>query len=291
MTINPVESVPVPGYPDKYSEEAKQALVASHPLRWQGAPLLVGVLSAAVAFGVGGCDTAPFATAGVPMPIPMPFEEGIGGSDYVETVKMFVPLFEYGEGTGAIGCVSISAPNFMSEEEAFAILSSNLEEAGLELGRNAAELMNVTIPITDFSPIIREDKLPVKTKKGNLVTDELLGINHSLLVKFVSTRDLDNWQGKQGVSSTVQVYNIKEAAQTLADSNPGLVVFYDPVAMPDIELLWALEQREGESEHDYRNRRSTAYAEAEQAARAESAQLLRYQAEAFIAWLQAEGLY
>ena len=288
MKIKPVETVSVPGYPDKYAEETKIALAAAHPRRWQSAPLVVGVLSATVALGLGGCE---YATAGVPAPMPMPFEAGTNDSNNSKFVQIFVPLFEYGEGTGAIGCVSIAAPNFMSEEEAFAILSSALADAGLTLNRNADTLQSAFIPVTDLYSFRNEGKTEAKTKRGNLTTDILSGLNESLPVKFVSTNDLNNWQGKSGMMSTVSSYQIKETAQTLTNNNPGLVVFYDPVAMPDTKSLLALEQDENESSQDYRDRRYTAYAEAESKARIESKQLLREQVDAFIAWLQTEGIY
>ena len=91
--------------------------------------------------------------------------------------------------------------------------------------------------------------------------------------------------------STVSSYQIKETAQTLTHSNPGLVVFYDPVALPDIKSLMELEQGENESDQDYWDRRYTAYSEATNKARIDSEQLLREQVDAFIAWLQTEGIY
>ena len=44
MTIQPVENTPQPGYPDKH--------------RWLAAPLVAGMLSAAVALGFSGCGAA-----------------------------------------------------------------------------------------------------------------------------------------------------------------------------------------------------------------------------------------
>ena len=174
----------------------------------------------------------------------------------------------------------------------------------MALNRNAVELTGVTIPVTDlrYNIFIPESYTQSKTwlenwltnvppiRLGNIVTDELLGINMPLSVKFVSTRDVDDWQRNKGMSSILAYYNVKEAAQILADRTPGLVLFYDPIARPDVMHLLAMEREEGENEEDFRARRNVAFNEAEQMARAESEQLLRKQAEAFIAWLHSQTL-
>jgi len=65
-------------------------------------------------------------------------------------------------------------------------------------------------------------------------------------------------------------YNIINAARTLAENNPGIVVFYDPIA----------------GYVDYTEMR---HEELAQAARDESEKMLRKQVEAFIAWLVDGG--
>jgi len=90
--------------------------------------------------------------------------------------------------------------------------------------------------------------------------------------------------------TSVSSYNMKKAAQVLADNNSGLLVFYDPSAQPDAEGLWELKQEEGESDEAYHARWDAIRSDAEQTARAESEQLLRAQAEAFLQWLRAEGI-
>jgi len=47
MKIKPVKHSKAPGYPEKHTEEAKQALLKTQ--RWLGAPLAVGIISATVA--------------------------------------------------------------------------------------------------------------------------------------------------------------------------------------------------------------------------------------------------
>jgi hypothetical protein len=291
MHIKPVEKIPMPGYPDKYAKEAMQALAQSHPRRWLHKPLLAGVLSATVALGLSGCDEigvrGPFATAGVP-PIPQEDYITMGDPTPISVLSSsFVPLFEYGEGTGAIGCVSIAAPLFFSEEEAFAILKAAFAEAGLTLNQDTYT-QRAILPVTELFP--NQGNTKCATTVGELTPDGLLEVDYGLPLEFVSAGDVVEWEGETEMHASVEVYQIKEAAQTLATNNPGLVVFYDPVTMQDMEKLWELGQEEGESDEDYWARWEAARAKAEQVAKTESEQLLRQQAQAFIAWLHTEGV-
>ena len=283
VDIKPVEGTPKPKYPDKYSAEARQALVAARPNRWRNAPRLAGVLSASIVLGLSGCGES-FTTLGTPSPSPTIIESktdepgGVNGTTLSDSMPslvwsdLFIPLFEFGEGTGSIGCMVIAPPVFLSEEEAHAILSAAFAEAGLTLDHDAFTILRAAIPVTDISPSFDNEKKTTKTTKGDLNTD-LLVLKDSLPVKFVSVNDLNNWQVEKwwnkGAGSSVSVYNIKEAAQRLVAKNPGLLVFYDPVTKIDMEISTSLEQS--------------------QAAIAESEKLLRAQAEAFIEWLRAEG--
>jgi hypothetical protein len=301
--IKPVETVPEPGYPDKYAAEARQALVQAHPSRWLRKPLIVGVLSASVALGLSGCDDyrigGPFTTGGAPTL--MPTETGTDdialGEDFITMGEpaplpalneFFVPLFEYGEGTGSYGCMSVTAPVFMSEEEAFAILAATFAEAGLTLDKADTTLVGATLPVTDIYS--DRDKDHSATTQGGLIINGLLNIEQGLPVKFVSTDDVTAWHKDTGMYCTVSYYRVREAARTLAGNNRELVVFYDPIAMPGIEELWSFWQEEGESDEDYWVRREIAHADYKQAAKAESEQHLREQAEAFVDWLHGEGV-
>lgn len=296
MKIKPVEVAEAPKYPDKYNEEVRRVLLSVKPNRWRGTSLAAIGLSAAVVLSLSGCSLG-YTTDGVPVqsptaPVVMP-----GGIDqYVtmgETVPFstmpygsMIPLFEYGEGTGAIGCVSIAAPVFMSEEEAFAILSAAFAEAGLTLSKEAETRENTNLPVTNIYEI-GEEESRYETVQKDIVPDGILAYDLPLL--FVSTKDVENWHKDTGMASSVSSYNVKKAAQTLAENNPNLVVFYDPIARLDYDKLWALEREDGESDEAYYARRSAVEQEEANAVRAESERLLRLQAEAFVKWFQDGG--
>lgn len=274
-----------PKYPDKYKEEVRRALLSARPNRWRGASLAAVGLSAVVVLSMSGCSLVHSSSP------TEPFDQYVvaGGSTAPFSTLPYdsmIPLFEYGEGTGAIGCVSIAAPVFMSEEEAFAILSTVFAEDGLTLGQGTEILDNINLPVTSIYESENEESL-YKTEQEDLIPDGLL--RHTLPVIFVSTKDVEDWNEDTGMESSVSSYNVKKAAQTLAENNPYLVVFYDPIASLDYDKLLTLEREDGESDEAYYTRRSAVEQEEADAARAESERLLRLQAEAFITWLEDGG--
>ena len=212
------------------------------------------------------------------MPVPTQFQARPVAAD------TRIPLFEFGEGTGAFGCVSVSAPVFLSEEEAFAILSAAFAEAGLDLRPNGKILRSAALPVTDIYRGTEEGKQ--KTKRGSLTTD---GTLENLPVEFVSAEDVQAWHADTGMWSSVTLYPVKQSAKVLAENNPGLVVFYDPMGSADYENLWSMQQKAGESDEAYGARWDAARAKLDREARALSEKQLRQQAAAFLQWLSAEA--
>ena len=301
MDIEPVEATPRPEYPDKYAKETRHLLIAARPHRWAAAPLLVGALSATVALGLGGCSEL-FNLSTGPTQTSIPSQTHSDASGSLENIRIdmntsippgtVIPLFRYGEGTGAIGCIMVAAPVFLSEEEAFAILAAAFDEAGLTLDENAFSLDNAMLPAPDrFS--FDESEI-ISTTQGKLSVDGVLKLNQGVPVEFVSIYDMEDWQKKiessstVSMSSSVSVYRFLDTAQVLAENNPGLIVFYDPAVFSDFEF-GSMEKKFLESDEAFQERRMLALEQAKQEAQARSEQLLRDQAVAFIKWLDAEG--
>jgi len=293
MKIKPVIEATTPNYPDKYNENIKRILNASKPNRWIGTPL-IGVLSAAVTLGLGGCaDPRDSEDNGANNPIAIltpsvtPTQHVLMGDVPAPTNYQYqgtyIPLFEFGEGTGSIACVAVTAPAFMSEEEAFAIIAAAFSEAGLLMTHYPGNIKDMTLPVTN---LFGED-VENKTVQGTLTPDGKL-TSYDLPVAFVSTNDVHKWHKELGdgpyVSSSS--FYIKQAAQTLAENNAGLVVFYDPAAgMIDGEKWWGLEREANESDESFSARADAVREEVIKSALAESEKLLRQQVEAFITWL------
>lgn len=308
MKIRPVEYMPEPAYPDKYGK-AMQVLLSAKPRRWWGTPLAAGVLSATIALSVSGCDYVTMgdvrqmpAASASPSPGTVPNTTPLaspGIEDYVTmgepaVFPCMVPLFEFGEGTGAMGCVMVAGPVFMSEEEAFVILSAAFEEAGLTLEHTSAVIENARLPVTNlfdgFGEEGEEPFDPSTTKQGELHSDWGLSVPGGLPVEFVSTQDVREWHEDVGYWVSVEGYNMRDAARTLAANNPDLAVFYDPMAQVDHDAIVTFERVDDESEEEYWERYSVFADELAQKARVQSELLLREQAFAMVEWLRGEGI-
>jgi hypothetical protein len=301
VKIEPVIATIAPKYPDKYDKEIKKILMTSKPARWIGTPL-VGLLSAAVTFSLSGCaaedinphnpgipETAITTPAVTPTmhilmgDVPSPYQEIFQGT--------YIPLFEFGDGTGGIGCMAITAPVFMTEEEAFEVIAAAFAEAGLHLFRPDGYRPDVNIPVTNIDG---EEVDPGKTKQGILWGNEMMTLGtHDLTVKFVSKEDVAKWHEDidGGPRISWSNFDIKQAALTLAENNTAMVVFYDPVAgvVDWLAVTRDFEREDDDSEETFFARRDALWEEAQREALVESEQMLRKQVEAFIAWLFQMG--
>jgi hypothetical protein len=56
------------------------------------------------------------------------------------------PIFEHGEGHGSVGCVVITPPVFLSEEEALKIIRESLAGYGLDIRLDQMEITDIEIP-------------------------------------------------------------------------------------------------------------------------------------------------
>jgi hypothetical protein len=284
-----------------YDKDIKNILISSKPSRWIGTPL-AGLLTAAVTFSLSGCAGEDLTPQGSENPgtailtpavtptvhilmgdVPSPYQEIFQGT--------YIPFFEFGDGTGGIGCMAITAPVFMTEEEAFEVIAAAFAESGLYLDKPSGYRPDVNLPVTNIDG---EEVDRNKTVQGTLESDEMFKLwTHDLTVKFVSVTDVINWREDPDATPTISfsTFNIKQTAETLAENNTAMVVFYDPVAgMVDyLAITRDIEREAGESDEAFYDRLDAIREDAHREALAESEQMLRKQVEAFIAWLFQMG--
>jgi hypothetical protein len=125
--------------------------------------------------------------------------------------------------------VAIAAPVFLTEDEAWEVLSDELSAAGLRISRNGPSIPSVTLPSFEMCGGRVGDHPPRSFELDG--SDAGRGV----AVEFVSARDLDDlWD--QGMMCSVQDYRFLEAAQALAQQlgapqNLLVGVFYDPATL------------------------------------------------------------
>jgi hypothetical protein len=182
------------------------------------------------------------------------------------------PIFEHGEGRGATGCVAVSPPEFLSEDEAMQVIREELAKQKIEL-RAGSTLKDVKIAprITRQFGETKPDQVVKVTQKAAPLNLDGFDVLRRVAVEFISSGDYDKLGGVDPYAgSTVSTYDFKDAAKYLAGEVQKqerkriyVGVFYDP-AVPA----------------DWKNR---------QKGKDQSEALLRQQAKEFVAWLKKQG--
>lgn len=218
------------------------------------------------------------------------------------------PIFEHGTGRGATGCVVVSPPVFLSEEQALQVIREELARHGIELKGADVVLEGVRIPQrfrnyeseeTDERDLGRDALIGWKRAKPLKVDG--LDSQRRIAVEFVSKRHYYELGGVQesygshaldhadpsefrGWYSSAQSYDFKGTAEFVAeqvkeqDTQPiFLGVFYDPQREPaakkgETTLREALQMPKKTLEER----------------KEDSKKLLRQQAQDFVAWLKKE---
>jgi hypothetical protein len=302
MRQRPVKSYSAPRYPTREQAAEDRTLLREHlPPAWQPEGRMAAAVAFFLTFASTGCHRAAEPAApggsrpGGPAGPPVVAITPAGGSATAEPsppsaqpvagpeVMAVAPIFEHGDGRGAVGCVVVAPPVFLSEEEALGVVREELAKAGVSLSKRGVELGDVLIPK-------RHDQYH-QNAKGDLVEEivdqpgtgkplviDAMSPEKNVAVKMVSEHEYFDLGGVAS-SSTVQGYDFKEVAADVAQrlrklgKHPMYVgVFYDPATLFD---------RRSGSGPDW------------QAAQAElrdkSKAMLRQQVQDFVSWLRGKG--
>jgi hypothetical protein len=223
---------------------------------------------------------------------------GLAGGSFVfaatEEGRITVaPVFKHGEGRGAIGCIVVSPPVFLSEEEGMQILREELAKHGIKL-KAGSPLAGVRIPAR-----LEERKLVDKGKGKREYQEELVEVpdsakplrlggidaNKKIAVEFISKKGYHDFGGVLS-GSTVQSYDFKGVAEyvTAQVKKQGkdqvfVGVFYDPLTNIPSSL-----SKKVDDEDD----RKLSWEERQKRGKKKSQDQLRLQAQDFIAWLKKQ---
>ncbi len=220
------------------------------------------------------------------------------------------PIFQHGGGIGATGCVVVSPPVFLSEEEALQVVKEELAKHGVQL-TSAPVLQDLTIAPRRTQQV-EDDKTSRK-----IVQDEehaaplcLTGMDEkrSIAIKLICRKNYERLGGvgshcvdvvyrdpnKSGaIMSSVSDFDFSDAAQYVATEirqkarqRLYVGVFYDPVSRP---FVWRKVPPSKEKRWKTNAYSQSEEKEAEDNAAAESKRLLRQQAQDFAAWLKQQG--
>lgn len=288
----------------------KQELLAEHrglgsflPAGWQKMAAAGG---ASIVYLVAGLvDRAQAAPPGLPAATTQPAARSTAQSTATQSVRLVpveavvAPIFLHGEGRAVTGCIVISPPVFLSEEEAMQVIREELGKYGVDFSRREAEppIVEVQVATTpkheyhDADSIMAggpiRHEIPQKIIGGKMRPD-LYDDRNRIAVEFVSEADVDDlnnrWSG-----STLRNYEFKVIARKVqvgmrAAKGAYFGVFYEPAVTRGFrDVDKALEGQPQEDDADARwERRNKILAQANKEA-------LRQQVRDFADWLKQHG--
>lgn len=190
-----------------------------------------------------------------------------------QNLKKVAPVFVHGDGSGATGCIVMSPPVFISEDEALKIVFDALKAENVKFDTAKCPTFQFIAPAIANDCIGDATKIP-KTK----VKIRMDGYNteYDLAIEYVSANDFSKFISNDGCFSSVQVYKTQKAAELIqaelkAHSKTNAVVFYDPITSINYD-----EKKDWE--------------ESKKEAKEEATKLLLAQVNDFIKWIKEEKI-
>ncbi len=265
-----------PGYPTLEQFAGYNDLLAGNvPTRWTQNAIVHGAL---LAFLLAGISEKSDTKAQAPTHVTR--GDSLSTSKDNPVVKRITagkvaPVFVHGDGSGAIGCIIMGAPVFLSEAEAQKVIVEEFEKANLHFKTKKCPTIyfNARIPLAE-----REEYYSFN---NNLIDLKMDGYcpEFNMVFEYVSNKDLSRFESG-GDASTVHEYSTYRAAKVVQkelqrNGRYNAAVFYDP-------MIW-------HSSHE--NTEGGFYAPENQAKNKKLAiEQLILQVDDFIKWVRDEGL-
>ncbi len=304
MKIFPIKSYKNPRYPRKELFVRKPGLLEKFaPVSWKTKAAVAGAL---VAFVMGGCGgnslTVKDGKAGQvqraelrdnssSMGTKSPVSENatspgnddkqrgiiknenkqynINYENKIDKSAKIAPIFEYGIGVGARGCVMIAPPVFMSEDDARRVIEDEFRKQNIIISKRNILYSNEKVDTMNYY----DREKPTDSRKFLLELDGYSD-NAKLGYQFVSFQDF--LKSHSSFGGTVVHYDIKKTAEYFRDEmwkrrKMNAAVFYDPV-------------------HYAYYSDSESYEVTDKKTVDESKELLRKQVRDFLEWAKYEGV-
>ena len=257
MNARPAKRCKRPAYPTRREVAADPALLERHvPEAWKRSARLAA--AAAMLAGAGTVALTPGCASGPPAKV--------------------APIFDHGTGRGALGCVMVVPPAFLSEEEALQVISEVLAEQGLTSSGAPPALKGVAFVGHRVNPEAVTYADQFSSARTPLVPD-FFDPAKNVAVEFVSEDDYVGLCHGE-FHSSVGSYDILDLAHTMSmavrEFSSGLyfAALYDPMVSYN---LW------DRKDHEDANARWERTKE-------QSRQLLREQVKDFVDWLKGQGV-
>jgi hypothetical protein len=189
------------------------------------------------------------------------------------------PIFVHGSGVGASGCVMISPPVYLSEEEAMEIIIHELKKEGIKFD-DTYQGDSISIKrkkiIYNWDATNKDGRTKEVIEKNKLFPDAY-NKDMNMILEYVSYVDYDKFCDQEPEISSVSSYDIKGAAEKIREvlhkkGQLNAVVFYDPVGWAD------------------KDDRNSGWDQMEKSGKKNATELLKQQVADFVDWLKKEEL-
>lgn len=236
MDIKPVKKYRSPKYPVKQAVLDNPELLKLMPDRWKKSLYVNAALSSLLIFTLASCRG-----------------RELSGTEQTEKKPLVAPIFDHGNGRGSFGCMSISPPSFLSEEEAYQVIQEEGKKYGISFDKEGLNIENVRIPETKY--FLKPEKqvegnksfrdkggVISSSKTGDLKLDGYDGVK-KIGYEFISREDYYSWKVEEGIHSSVEDFDFLSTANLLRDGlekNNGeasIGVFYNPMVSLSREEL------------------------------------------------------
>lgn len=303
MKAESVKRYEVPRYPEKKVVLRNPGILKTIPKRWKG-NIKVGIaLSSLLFLTLTACDQEN-SKSGEEALNDKPVDISNRKIDAEITPgQKAAPLFEHGEGIGSYGCVVVTPPVFLSEEEARGVIIEEAKKYGIKFDKDDEEI-ETTVEIKESSEIKNDEEatfvfLPKTSvsiidkvveeengkkeneyiKHGSIILDGC-DVEKKIGFEYVSEIDFRKWNPGFSESGIVGSYNIIKTAKTFTESikdkteDKFVGTFYDPMTyLVEEELTGKYDDKELEDKRLEISREQ-----------------LREQVRDFIYWLKAQGV-
>jgi hypothetical protein len=191
--------------------------------------------------------------------------------DNKKIIANIAPIFAHGEGSGATGCVVMSPPVFLSEDEAIKIIWDALRAEDYNFDTtNCPTFSFKVLPLANCKP---KGKTDIKLKM------DAYNANSKWAIQFISIDDFNKFATEDGCWSSVSIFDTKQAAEIINNQlkkkqKTNAVVFYDPITHID-----------SKNRENWEN-----WEESRKTAKEKSKKLLTAQVNDFIKWLKTNNI-
>jgi hypothetical protein len=269
MTIEPVKKYKTPAYPtiEQYVYNPQEFLQHT-PHSWLGN---AAVMTALLAFTVGGtnCVYGQIIKSNTEQIDKKPNESDQTQQEEQQKISFVAPVFIHGDGISSFGCVMVTPPVIISEQDAMEIIKNEFAKHNIKLETKTDKSIDVQVKEYDF----KKEEVVTKIKKMQF---DGFSPDLNFVVEFVSDNDVEYADDEKDYWISVWSNNLKSLAEKLQkqikeDGKLNAVVFYDPVTY-------------------VKDGKNLSWKEIEVKGKAESKKLLIQQVTDFIKWLKKEKL-